>query len=223
MLISLSTTAYHLHVAINTSKSMRVYTLSNSNPCQTSHCDLYYKDVSASNFQELEEPRREKPSSRTNAMFEPPFGPEFDAVAWVEAKTTRLFNKILADGLGSQDRHKKPAGIADHPIFPFHKKSYMTRQYHSLNRFTAPSTKVHGSFTSSPSTSKEWNRKVEETLVQDAIRQSDKRELMTINSRPASVTSPGIVHVARYQVSLTHIPPPTTIRPMKLSCSQKLS
>lgn len=42
-----------------------------------------------------------------------------------------------------------------------------------------------------------WNRKVEEVSIQEPVFLLDKRELMTINSRPASVASPGLVHVAR--------------------------
>jgi hypothetical protein len=130
--------------------------------------------------------------------------PGFNAVAWFEAKTSRLLNKILADGLSQQDvRHRKPAPIEGHPVFPNFKKGYMTKNVDALTKVT---TKKHN-----PNSNKldvrlgclgsteYWSRKVEEVSISEPVFSLDKRvpELMTINSRPASVASPGLVHVAR--------------------------
>lgn len=136
--------------------------------------------------------------------------PGFNAAAWFEAKTSRLLNKILVDGLSQQDvRHRKPAAIQGHPVFPNYKKSYMTKNLDALtkqpdHKHNPNNNKLDvrlGGIGGLGST-EYWSRKVEEASVSEPVFSLDKRvpELMTINSRPASVASPGLVHVARLVV-----------------------
>ena len=137
----------------------------------------------------------------------------FDPAAWFEAKTSRLLNKILAEGSCGQQHeiHKKPARIMAHPIFPsLHKKTYMTRNFDPLNKQQHMTPKSTNVVNNNPhfdqagvTNSKERNnisRKADDQVsVHEPIFLLDKRDLMTVNSRPASVTSPGLVHVARYK------------------------
>lgn len=133
------------------------------------------------------------------------------AAAWWEVKTSRLLNKILADHGGSlrqqpdQRSHRQPPP-QQHPLFAMlFKKGYMTRNLDALHSKPAASAnKCSGTNNNKPDLglpplgSKDyWNRKVEEVSIQEPVFLLDKRELMTINSRPASVASPGLVHVAR--------------------------
>lgn len=138
---------------------------------------------------------------------------QFDPAAWFEAKTSRLLNKILAEGSCGQQHeiHKKPARIMAHPIFPsLHKKTYMTRNFDPLNKQQHMTPKSTNVVNNNPhfdqagvTNSKERNnisRKADDQVsVHEPIFLLDKRDLMTVNSRPASVTSPGLVHVARYK------------------------
>lgn len=99
-----------------------------------------------------------------------------------------------------------------HPIFPsLHKKTYMTRNFdplHNQQHMTPKSTNVvnnNPQFDQAGVTnSKERNnvsRKADDQVsVHEPILLLDKRDLMTVNSRPASVTSRGLVHVARYEL-----------------------
>lgn len=138
------------------------------------------------------------------------------ATAWLESKTSRLLSKILADRLmrPPQERHRNPAAIDGHPAFStVFKKGYMTR---NLDALTKPTTNPTSTSTNNNKLdissnlgglgSKEyWNRKVEEVSIQEPVFLLDKRELMTINSRPPSVASPGLVHVARYWIVRSYI------------------
>jgi hypothetical protein len=142
-------------------------------------------------------------SNAKSMQFEANFGPNFDPVAWVEQKTTRLIHKIIANGLSPKQDLKK----SHYPIVVSHKKGYMTKSINGSHVVqtmkVSPTNKI---LLENDQSSKFLNPIEDEIAVHDHVMlHLKKKDLMTINSRPTFVAPPGLVHVARFDSSYNNV------------------
>jgi hypothetical protein len=143
-------------------------------------------------------------SNAKSMQFEANFGPNFDPIAWVEQKTTRLIHKIIANGLSPNQDLKK----SHYPIVVSHKKGYMTKSINGSSHMVqtmkvSPTNKI---LLENNQSSKFLNPIEDEIAVHDHVMlHLKKKDLMTINSRPTFVAPPGLVHVARFDSSYNNV------------------